>query len=278
LLLTDAVAWVAAMTWRTVLASCGLTLLAGTAWAGSISITTTQNAHLDGRMLVVAVTIGNSGDEAAHAVTPLVRFAGKEARGKRIDALQPNAKAQDTVSLDVGELATGTWPYLVAVDYTDANQYPFQAVQGGRLAVGNPPPAKVAISSMVAGKLAKTAELDLKLKNLEGVARSASLRVMPPDGIEASPATTEVSLEPWQEKTLAVTLTNRTALAGSKYPVFAAVEYDADGTHFAVLGQGVVDIVPSETFVDRFGGSLWIGALALGVLFAVLVGLRSLRG
>jgi hypothetical protein len=270
-------AWVAAMMSPRMLAPC-LLLVGATAQAGSISITTTQNAHLDGKNLVVAVTIGNTGDEAAHAVIPLVRFAGKEARGTRVEALPPNANVQDTLTLEVGELAPGTWPYVVAVDYTDANQYPFQAVQAGRLAVGNPPPAKIAISSMTAGKLAKTSKIALTVKNLEGVPRTASVRLMPPDGIEATPVTTEMTFEPWQEKTLDVTLTNRTALAGSRYPVFASLEYEANGTHFAVLGQGIVEIVPSETLVDRFGGSLWIGAVGLGVLFLVLVGLRSLRG
>jgi hypothetical protein len=251
--------------------------MAGAAQAGSISITTTRNSRLEGTMLVVDVTVGNTGDEAAHAVTPLIRFAGKEARGKQVDSLPPNVTIKDTVSLEVGALGLGTWPYIVAVDYTDANQYPFQAIQGGRLAVGNPPPAKIAVSSMTAGKLAKTAEVKLEVKNLEGAARTASVRIIPPDGIEAAPAVSEMTFEPWQEKTLAVTLTNRTALAGSRYPVFASVEYESEGTHFAVLGQGVVEIIPSETMVDRFGGSLWIGAVALGVLFVALVGLRSRR-
>jgi hypothetical protein len=265
------------MMWRTVL-SCGLLVVAASANAGSISITTTQNARLDGKNLVVDVTIGNTGDEAAHAVTPLVRFGGKEARGKQVASVAPGGKIQDAVSLEVGELGLGTWPYIVAVDYTDGNQYPFQAVQGGRLAVGNPPPAKITIVSMNAGKLAKTTEATLKVKNLDGVARTTSVRVMPPDGIEAEPNLAELVFDPWQEKTLEVTLTNRTALAGSRYPVFASVEYDAGDTHFTVLGQGIVEIIPSETLVDRFGGSLWIGAAALGVLFVVLVGLRGLRG
>jgi hypothetical protein len=277
LLLAGAVAWVAAMTWRTVLASGALLLIAVAAQAGNISITTTRNAHLEGMMLVVEVTVGNTGDEAAHAVTPLVRFAGKEARGKRVESLPPNATIEDTVSLEVGELGLGTWPYVVAVDYTDANQYPFQAIQLGRLVVGNPLPAKIAVSSMTAGKLAKTAEITLQVKNLEGTARTASVRIVPPDGIEAVPAVSDMTFEPWQEKALTIALTNRTALAGSRYPVFAAVEYESDGMHFGVLGQTVVEIVPSETIVDRFGGSLWIGAAALGVLFLVLVGLRSRR-
>jgi hypothetical protein len=259
-------------TWLCLLAA------AATAQAGSISITTTQSARLDGKSLVVTVQVGNTGDEAALAVTPLVRFGDKEVRGKRQESLAPNARFDDTITVDVGELATGTWPYLVGVDYTDGNQYPFQAVQGGRIAVGNPAPAKIAIASMTAGKLAKSDDAKITVKNLEGVARKTAMRVMVPTGLEADPASSELALEPWEEKTVTVTLTNRTALAGSRYPVFASIEYDADGTHFAVLGQGVVEIIPSETLIDRLGGGLWIGAAALGGLFILLVGLRTLRG
>ena len=269
-------AWVAAMT-RTALVAWGVLAIAAVAHAGNISITTQQTAHLDGETLHVEISFGNTGDEAAHAVAPLVRFGGKEVRGQRVETLQPNTTVKDMLTLDVGRLTPGTWPYVVAIDYTDANQYPFQAVQGGRLTVGNPPPPKISIASMKAGKLAKETNLAVEMKNLEGVARTVSLRVMPPDGIEAAPATTEVSFEPWQEKTLDVTLTNRTALAGSRYPVFAAPEYDADAVHYAVMGQGMVEIVPSETLVDRFGSSLWIGAIGLGVLFVALVGLRARR-
>jgi hypothetical protein len=274
--LAVAVAWVAAMT-RTVLLSWGMLVIAAVAHAGNISITTQQNAHLDGSTLHVEITIGNTGDEAAHAVTPLVRFGDKEARGQRVDTLTPNASVKDMLTLDVGRLTEGTWAYMVGVDYTDANQYPFQAVQGGRLAVGSPPPAKISIASMKAGKLAKTTTLAVSMKNLEGLPRTVAIRLMPPDGIEASPATKDLTFEPWQEQSFDVTLTNRTALAGSRYPVFASAEYDAGGVHYSVLGQGIVEIVPSETLVDRFGGSLWIGAVGLGVLFVALVGLRSRR-
>ena len=130
-------AWVAAMT-RTGLLSLGVLAIAAAANAGNISMTTQQNAHLDGETLHVEISITNTGDEAAHAVTPLVRFGGKEVRGKRIDALQPNNSVKDMLTVDVGRLSPGTWPYVVAVDYTDANQYPFQAVQGGRLTVHGP--------------------------------------------------------------------------------------------------------------------------------------------
>ena len=135
------------MTPRVLVASFGLVVLAAAAQAGNISITTRQNGYLDGTNLVVNVTIGNSGDEAAQAVTPLVRFGDKEARGKRVESLAPKQTIQDTITLAVGELSSGTWPYLVAVDYTDTNQYPFQAVQGGRIAIGNPAPAKISIAA-----------------------------------------------------------------------------------------------------------------------------------
>jgi hypothetical protein len=270
-------AWVAAMTPRPMLALLVALAVPAVAAAGSISITTTQSAKLDGKNLVVQVQVGNTGDEAAMAVTPILRFAGKEARGKRQESLPPNGKIDDTVTLEVGELGTGTWPYLVAVDYTDTNQYPFQAVQAGRLPVGNPPPAKVAIASFEADRLADEVDAVIEVKNLEGVPRTAALRVLPPDGIEAVPATAEVALDAWQSKPVTVSLKNRTALAGSSYPVFATVEYDADGAHFAVLGQRVVEIIPNETVVDRLAPYLWIGAVALGAAFVLLVGVRAVR-
>ena len=260
--------------WLPVLA---VLLTAASARAGSISITTTQTAKLDGSTLLVQIGVGNSGDEAAYAVTPLVRFGDSVARGTRVESLAPNAHVQDEVKVDTGPLAAGTWTYVVGVDYTDANQYPFQAIQAGRLTVGNPPPAKVAVTAMEVGKLAKGADLEIRVKNLEAVDRTVEVRLMTPDGIEAAPATSQLPLGPWQEKTLAVELTNRTALAGSRYPVFAAVSYEQKGVHEAVLGQTVVEIVSSETFVDRFGGSLWIGAAALGALFLLLIVVRSVR-
>jgi hypothetical protein len=86
-------------------------------------------------------------------VTPILRFGDEEARGKGRASLDPDASFDEALSLPVGTLGEGRWPYGVAVDYTDQNQYAFQALQMQTLVVGSPPAAKVAVSAIRGGEL-----------------------------------------------------------------------------------------------------------------------------
>src|SRR5262245_22190082 len=97
---------------------------ASQALAGSITINmTTAVSYRDGN-LAVDLQVSNSGDEAARSVVPILRFRDKEVRGTRRDALAPNEKLQATLAAPAPDLGTGRFPFRVAVDYTDANQYP----------------------------------------------------------------------------------------------------------------------------------------------------------
>ena len=125
-----------------------VSLLAGAAAAKNISITISQATHVSEGNLVVTVKVGNSGDEAALSVVPSLYFGDKVVRGKGKPSLEPNTSFEETLSLPVGTLGEGRWPYRLAIDYTDANQYPFQALQTQAVVIGNPPPAKVAVPAI----------------------------------------------------------------------------------------------------------------------------------
>jgi hypothetical protein len=170
----------------------------------------------------------------------------------------------------VGNVASGRWPYRLAVDYTDANQYPFQALHLGLVTVaGSPPPAKVAVSEVKAAPVSGSGSLRVRIKNLAGVERKASVTVALPDGLEVAKAVDPISLAAWEETSVSVPIVNRTALAGSRYPVFAAVEYDEDGVHQAVTAQTVVEIESPKAFFRIPGNTFWIIA---GVLVAAWLG------
>ena len=51
---------------------------------------------------------------------------------------------------------------------------------------------------------------------------------------------------------------NRTALVGSRYPVFVAAEYDDGPVHQAVVAQGIVAVVATESFFTRYRRFLWV--------------------
>lgn len=255
----------------------GILLAVGVALAGSISITTTQRpSYADGK-LTVAVTVGNSGDEAAQSVSPVLEFRGEKARGKRHDELAPGKTVEDGLTLEVGELGPGRWIYAVAVDYADANQYPFQALQMGSVTVGDIGPAKVTATKVTAEPIAKDGKLSVDLKNLAGEARTVHVTTHVPEGLEVTADVGEVSLEPWAERVVTADVVNRTALAGSRYPVFIAVEYDRDDGHYGAVFQGIVEITSAANAVERHGDTFWLYALGLGLLFLLLVGVRLLR-
>jgi hypothetical protein len=254
-----------------------VSLLAGAAAAKNISITISQATHVSEGNLVVTVKVGNSGDEAALSVVPSLYFGDKVVRGKGKPSLEPNTSFEETLSLPVGALGEGRWPYRLAIDYTDANQYPFQALQTQAVVIGNPPPAKVAVPSIKAEDIAGTGTLAVTVKNLTPDTRTAAVEVLVPEGLEVSDGSRKVTLEAWKEERIEVPVTNRTALVGSRYPVFVSAEYDDGPVHQAVVAQGIVSVVGTESFFTRYRRILFMvaGAVVLAWLAVVLV--RALR-
>jgi hypothetical protein len=252
-------------------------VLAPPAEAGTITITISQTARLADGTFSVDVKVGNSGDEAALSVTPVLRFGDQEVRGKGKASLAPNSSFDETLSLPVGTLGDGRWPYRLAVDYTDQNQYPFQALQTQTFVVGNPPPAKVAVPAIRSEEVTGTGSLSVTVNNLTPDPRAIRVSVLVPEGLEATDAVRQVNLEGWKDATLKVPITNRTALVDSRYPVFVAAEYDDGPVHQAVVAQGVVAVTEPESFLTRNRHLLTVvaGAVVLGWLAVVLS--RALR-
>jgi len=256
--------------------ACGVAVLgAAPARAKTISITIAQKTELRGTTLASTVTIGNTGDEAAKSVAPTLRFADKQARGKMRPELQPNTTFDEELTLEAGQLGEGRWPFQVSVDYADANQYPFQALLVTTLVQGNPPPAKVSVPEIASSGIAESGTLKIRFKNLSATERDSSYRIAVPEGLEASQPTGTVHLAAWAEATESVSVVNRTALAGSRYPVFVSIEYDDGGVHQGVVAQGIVDIVAPSDFWQRNQMTLFIGAGILVVLWLGLVVRRA---
>jgi hypothetical protein len=253
----------------------GVWLLASQAQAGTIGIAITQRAELVAGELRVAVELRNEGDEAAHSVAPILRLEGREVRGAAQAVLAPSQQLETSLAIAAEGLHEGRWPFQVAVDYTDANQYPFQTILVAMLPVGDPPPAKVAVPELSSPSLSERGDLQFTVKNLSAAERRVGVRVFAPEAIEVE-AVPELSLSAWGQESLAADLTNRAALAGSRYPLYVAVEYEDGDVHQALLAQTTVEIVASET-LGPGGRYLWIGAGALGLVFVGLIVFRFLR-
>src|SRR6185436_13634851 len=160
--------------------------------AKSISINMSITPEVRAGELAVRVKVSNTGDEAAGSVTPVVRMGDKEARGTRREALAPNESMEETVTLPIGDIGAGRWPFRVAVDYTDANQYPFQALHVALVTVGNPSPARIALPEVKVEKLSDEGEMTAKVKNLAGAARKVKIAAYVPEGLEVTSPAPEI--------------------------------------------------------------------------------------
>jgi len=251
---------------------CAVVLGAGVpASAKTISITITQRAEQRGANLVVNLTVGNTGDESAKAVTPNLKFGDKQVKGKTHDDVAPNTTFEEELTIETGTLGPGRWPYQVRVDYADANLYPFQALLVTSLPIENPPTAKLSVSKIESEGIADSGPIDIRLKNLSATERDVGFHVVVPEGLEAPDAAATVHLAGWAEVTSSATILNRTALAGSKYPVFVVVEFDDGGMHQSVIGQGIVEIVAPRNVWETYQTPLIAGAVLLVVLWLAYV-------
>ena len=253
-----------------------LGLLVSRAHAGTISISITSTAELQGDKLQVKVTVKNSGDEAAQSVTPVLHFRGQEARGQARPQLEPGASMEQTLVLPADKLGTGRWPFSLAVDYTDAASWPFQAMHAATVTNGSPPPAKVGIEKIAATTLAGAGSIDATAANLSATERKVTPSVIVPEGIEAKATLGEITLAAWEKKPISVPLVNRTAKEGSRYPVFVVLEYDDGDAHQSLVSSGVVEIEPPPSY-DRQKQVLYVGAGVLAALWIATMLWRVVR-
>ena len=252
-------------------------LAASSAAAGTIQISITSSvAQRDGE-LRAEVSIANSGNEAAYAVTPSLRFAGREVKGAAVTALAPGSPVTVDLALPLEELRDGRWPFEIEVEYADVNQYPFAALQVGLLQTGSPPPAKVAVMDFESDWRGSRGSVRVKVENLADQARTVRLRLVVPAGLEARDPLHSVELSAWESRPVEFGVVNRTALAGSRLPAFVTAEYDDGPLHHAVLISGVVEIQERTATPESRAWVLWAGAALLGLAFVGLLVMRFLR-
>jgi len=238
-------------------------LTVAAARAGTISISITPDILYQDGKVTADVQAANSGDEPAHTVTAVLRLGDKEVRGPVNPSLPPSGTMHSELTLETAKLAPGQYPFQIAVDYTDANQYPFQALHVGLLNIGSTSPAKVTVRDVQAAPFASHGYARGVVKNLSGTAREAAVRAIAPEGIEVTEPVQTVQLPAWGEANVSLPLINRTALAASRLPVFVVVEYDEEGVHHGIVGQGMVGILPPQSFFKEHQSVLIGGAIAL---------------
>lgn len=250
--------------------------LAVDADAKAITITISQTAEIRDSRLVARVTVGNTGDEPARRLVVRLSFGDRRAAGGTHGELAPGASLEEELSVPTGTLGEGCWPYEIAVDYADANLYPFQALLVNAITAGGPPAAKLVVTAIESGGIADSGPVTVRLKNLSQAERDVRLRVVVPEGLEVGAGTGKAHLMPWEETTRAVTVVNRSVLAGSRCPIFVVLEFDDGGVHQCVVSQGLIEVVPPPSVWIRNQTLILLASSLLAVAWLLVVLRRAM--
>ena len=225
-----------------------LLFLANACLAGSISLQTTVGSVVKDNTLNVSLSIINKGNESAFNVQAVVRAGDNVLESPYRAELGAEGVYQAQLKYKLAGTKPGIYPLLVTINYTDANQYPFSALAAHAFAL------KQAAQPVISGqlqpaKLSRKGEMGLILKNLSGEKLQVQSYLFTPTELSEKAQKIMSRLDPDAEISAKLPLTNRSALKGSTYQVYAVTEYEKDGRHQTLVTPGTVEIVEGGAFL-----------------------------
>jgi hypothetical protein len=191
--------------------------------AGSIGFRVTASITT-GPGVRATIELTNTGDEAAHNVTPIVVLGNRDASGERIEQMPPNAPRTWEVAVQEEDLATGSYVAVTRIQYEDANGYPFEVLSITPFDVGAK--RRVAAGGTLAlPSLAPGSSTDGKfsLKIPESRGRKYEVRFISPRGAAISPERQIVEVDPAGIAEITVRARNSGLLAGNHSAAFVLI-------------------------------------------------------
>ena len=216
--------------------------------------------------LDVRIGVNNEGSESAHDVVPRAFLStGEESlqEGGKVLAAGDSLESHHLLTIDGSQ--RGTFPLFVRVDYEDANAYPFTAVLCTTYSVHEGSQADI-FGHLEIDPIEDKGILRLRVKNLASASIRSSLTLFAARELSFGDHSTPLLLQAGQEKRLEVDLYNFSALPGSRYPVYAVLQYQQDNRRHTFLARGQVEIRARLPLFTRYRS--WIAGLAGLLLMA----------
>ncbi len=216
--------------------------LPATASAGRISLDLALSCTPSEAMFECLASVRNSGEEAAVAPRLELRIGDATHSWEATD-LSPGA--EEVRSFEEALPAAARVAVLLRVRYRDANDYALSAVSALEAVIDGSVEPPVA-GTFEASPLATRGRAVANLVSRVDEARSATISWWAPDELEFGEPS-RVELGPLRSADIAVSIRNRSGLAGSSYPIFALVETKAEGRSITrVVGTTLTIVAPPQ--------------------------------
>jgi len=234
--------------------------------ASYLSFNINLKTEVRNKELKVLVTALNKGDESAYHVQAELQVAGKTIFAQKQAELPINAPYQAQLTTALSLPSSGTYPLVLILHYTDANQYPFSALTVQTFSYLEEAKSPV-FGQLKPITFEKEGKLQLKIKNLSENKVSPLLYLVIPQELTVEEKPKPVEIDSRSEQNLTFSLKNFSALAGSTYQVFAVAEGSNQNLHYTQIFPGTVKIISSQKILGLSYSTLFLILIVLLALF-----------
>jgi hypothetical protein len=250
----------------------GLALAATAARASFITLTIETRSSATDTGLVLNVRVTNQGDEAALSIRTEAALDGTPVVQTLARRLDVGESAEGALNLGALPATPGVYAATLRTHYTDLNGYPFSAPQVVTVPTNaTTGPMGPVEAGMEPARLTRDGALRVVLRPMSATNIDARVRLVLPREIQAEPAEHNVVLFPGQDRVCEFALRNTSGRPGSRYATFAAVEYEYDGRHDALVRTSTIEIdAPQPLWSAR----RWLWPVAGAVLIGAFVALQ----
>jgi hypothetical protein len=207
------------------------------AMAGTISLQIAVETTVKGGNGICTVRVTDLGDEAATALQTALGLEGQRFLSETIESLAPGATAQQEIRFPLEGLPLGVHYGIVEVSYADLNGYPFTALAYARIVHGGERSSTVLVAMSDSELSEVGARLAVRVRNLGSSPVTVGLQLALPRELVTEERTRTFELAGEGEHEALFIVKNFSALVGSRYPVFAVVDYESDELHFSSLAR-----------------------------------------
>jgi len=236
-------------------------------FASFISLKTTVTSVVEKDHLKVVISTVNKGDEPAYNIQAEVRVGDQKILGSKTQELGINQPYQAEAVFPLRLTTPGRYPMVLVMHYTDANQYPFSALNCQTFAYKMDAPPSELFGTLRPVSFWKKAETQLNVKNMGDAKITASVSLVVPRELTVDNGNFKLDIPAKSENSQRISISNFSALSGSDYQVFAAVEYEKDNMHYTSILPGVVKIVEAKTVMGINATFLIVAFILLVVVF-----------
>lgn len=221
-----------------------------TIFAGRISLSVDPSLRTTSNSVETTVIVRNNGDEEAHQVSVEAMLGEKSVRSSAVGTLDPGARHE--FQLDLGEMQStnGVVPVVILTEYLDMRGYPSSSLRTIPLNSLSTTNVAGTIDVRVSGATVRdVTEVTVTLSVSTGSTGPVPLELLLPNEFSCVDDSRMVNIPESGKAVATFHVTNRYALPGSAYRIFAVARWTDGTSELCSIGKGRLRVQSYTNFL-----------------------------